>query len=203
MAKASAMKRVEKGHASKQRMVQAAGAAFREHGLGGIGVDGLAKAAELTSGAFYFHFQSKLDAFIQSLEANLDGLKDGIQQFQGEAGDAWTAAFADFYLGFKRTCDLRDGCALPLLSSEAERAGEPARTAYVAKLNEIFDVAALGLKDTSQTSSREQAYVFLALLVGGATLSRTVNDPELSEEIASAVKKAASTFAGKVDPSAG
>ncbi len=54
----------QKSGLSRKKMIQAAGAAFREHGVGGVGVDGLAKAADFTSGAFYFHFRSKLDAFV-------------------------------------------------------------------------------------------------------------------------------------------
>lgn len=44
-------------------MLEAAGRAFRSPGYDGIGVDGLAKGAGVTSGAFYAHFGSKAAAF--------------------------------------------------------------------------------------------------------------------------------------------
>ncbi|MBY0405114.1 MAG: TetR/AcrR family transcriptional regulator [Cyanobacteria bacterium] len=181
----------EKSHASRKKMVQAAGKAFRENGFGGIGVDGLAKAADFTSGAFYFHFKSKLDAFIASLEDGLDDLNSGIQQVQENDGDSWVSAFAAFYLGYKRTCELPDACTLAVLSSEIERAGLPARSAYEAKMKLVFESLAQGFSDTPQATSREQALALMALLAGGALLSRTVADSGLSEEIGLAVQKLA------------
>ena len=186
----------DKGTASRKKMVHAAGAAFREHGLGGVGVDGLARAADLTSGAFYFHFKSKLDAFVAGLEDGLEDLNAGIQQFQEHEGSSWAAAFAAFYLGFKRTCDLRTACALPVLSSEAERAGAVARQAYEVKMKTVFDSLAQGLNGTPRASSRERALALMALLAGGAMISRTVIDPGLSEEIGAAVQKFAEEIAG-------
>ena len=52
-------------------MVAAAGRGFRRQGFGGIGVDGLAKEAEVASGAFYGHFSSKGEAFKAALVAGL------------------------------------------------------------------------------------------------------------------------------------
>jgi AcrR family transcriptional regulator len=190
----------EKSTISRKKMVQAAGAAFREHGMGGIGVDGLAKAADFTSGAFYFHFKSKLDAFVAGLEDSLDDLNAAIQQFQEKEGSSWVAAFAAFYLGFKRTCDLRNACALPVLSSEAERAGLAARQAYEAKLEIVFNSLAKGLAGTAQSTSREQALALMALLAGGAMISRTVADPQFSEEIGAAVQKFAQQVPGLEGP---
>lgn len=185
----------QKSDLSRKKMVQAASAAFREHGVGGIGVDGLAKAADFTSGAFYFHFRNKLEAFIAGLEDNLDDLNSGIQRCQQEEGASWVPAFAAFYLGFKRTCNLGNACALPVLSSEVERAGPAARQAYEEKARAIFDTLAHGLLDTPQSTSREKALALISLLAGGAMVSRTVVDPTLSEEIGTAVQKFARQIA--------
>ena len=59
------MVRYGKGHKeeSRQRIVAAAGRGFRKLGYGGIGVDGLAREANVTHGAFYGHFRSMAEAF--------------------------------------------------------------------------------------------------------------------------------------------
>jgi AcrR family transcriptional regulator len=66
--------RYKTGHKeeARARMVAAAGRGFRRQGFGGIGVDGLAKEAEVTSGAFYGHFSSKGEAFKAALVAGLE-----------------------------------------------------------------------------------------------------------------------------------
>lgn len=43
---------------TQRRLLRAVGRGFRAKGFGGIGIDGLAKGAALTSGAFYAHFRS-------------------------------------------------------------------------------------------------------------------------------------------------
>ena len=187
----------EKSTASRTRMVQAAGAAFREHGFGGIGVDGLAKAAGFTSGAFYFHFKNKLDAFVAGLEDGLADLSAGIRDLQAKQGASWVSGFSSFYLGFKRTCDLGEACSLPVLSSEAERAGPVARQAYEDKMQTVFESLASGLAETPDANSREQAIALMAMLAGGAMIARRVNDPALSQEIGAAVEKFALRFEGK------
>lgn len=186
----------EKSTASRQKMVEAAGAAFREHGFGGIGVDGLAKAADFTSGAFYFHFKNKMDAFVAGLEASLDELNAAIRKFQEEDGAGWAGTFASFYLGFKRTCGLGDACAVPVLSSEAERAGPAAREAYEAKMKAVFESLEQGLGGAGEATPRERALALMAMLAGGAMISRTVADAALSEEIGAAVRKMATEIAG-------
>jgi len=54
---------------TRRKMLEAAGRGFRSHGYSGIGVDGLAKAADVTSGAFYSHFGSS--TYIFTIKTNV------------------------------------------------------------------------------------------------------------------------------------
>ena len=56
---------------ARSKILNAAGRGFRSLGFGGIGVDGLAKDAGVTSGAFYGHFSSKAEAFKAAAVAGL------------------------------------------------------------------------------------------------------------------------------------
>lgn len=181
---------------SRDKILKAAGEAFRSHGFGGVGVDGLAKGAQLTSGAFYVHFASKLEAFREAVRAGLEDLKAGIESYRKTAGPGWLKEFAAFYMNERRTCDLRNGCALPSLSSEVERVGGEARMVYQEKLLEVAAEVANGLEG-DDAERREQAWQILALLSGGLTMARTVTDPALAEEIASAIQKKVASLGSK------
>lgn len=183
---------IEHSEESKRKLVQSSGRAFRGLGFGGVGVDGLAKGAGLTSGAFYAHFGSKRDAFLEALEAGLEELRVGLEFLQAREGDHWSAAFAEFYLQNKRLCDLGETCALPSLASEAERLGPDARAIYQRKVEEILDLLTKGF---GGEGARGRAIGYLALLSGGVALARTVSDAELSEEIARSVISGAKTLA--------
>ena len=56
---------------TRLKMRVAASRSFRAHGFAGVGVDGIAKEAGVTSGAFYSHFGSKDGAFSAALGVGL------------------------------------------------------------------------------------------------------------------------------------
>lgn len=175
---------------SRARILESAGRGFRSRGFGGLGVDGLARDAGVTSGAFYAHFKSKADAFREAVSVGLGQLANGIEQMRAQLGQHWREGFIDFYLGNRRTCELADSCALQSLSGEVARAGDEVREVFEAELNRIIEAAAAGLEGKPK-ARRDEATALLALLVGGVTLARAVRDPEASRNIAAAVRKAA------------
>jgi TetR/AcrR family transcriptional regulator, transcriptional repressor for nem operon len=177
---------------SRSRIIQGIGRGFRKLGYGGIGVDGLAKEAGVTSGAFYGHFGSKTEAFRTAVSTGLQELHAGIKELQAHKGKRWIGAFAKFYLSTKRTCDLAESCALQSLSSEVARSDPETKDAYERELLEIAETIAAGLSEEEKRDDR--AWALLALLSGGVTLARAVNDPELSERIARAVTNAVKTI---------
>src|SRR3954465_10555860 len=97
---------------ARAKILTAVGRGFRRRGYDGIGVDGLAKEAGVTSGAFYGHFASKGEAFDAAARAGLIQLRQAIEDFRAREGDAWLGRFVEFYLSSKRTCELGDSCAL-------------------------------------------------------------------------------------------
>jgi TetR/AcrR family transcriptional regulator, transcriptional repressor for nem operon len=172
---------------SHQRILQAVGRGLRTAGYTGIGVDGLAKGAGLTSGAFYGHFKSKAEAFQAAVTAGLEELRIGIAGFQEKAGHGWLEAFADFYLIEKVNCPPGEACGLPSFAPEVARADLASREAYQAGLLELVEVVATGLSDR-KTERRAIAWELLTKLVGAVMLARAVPDPALAAEIGSAVR---------------
>jgi AcrR family transcriptional regulator len=185
--------RYKPGHKeeSRARILAAVGRGFRRHGLGGIGVDGLAKQAGVTSGAFYSHFDSKSAAFEAAALAGLSELCDGIAGFQRDHGAKWIEAFIDFYLGFVRTCTLENACALPTLTPEVVRAEPAVRAGYEAELVRVVRQVALGLPQATSAAREAQAWALLALLSGGVTLTRAMADGGRSDATAAALRSAA------------
>ena len=114
------------------------GQIFRKEGYGGSGIDGLTKAAGVTNGAFYGHFRSKSEAFRETVLTGLEELRLAIAQLKADKGGGWLSAFASYYLGTKRVCDLGQSCALPSLSPEVMRADDETRQAYQQELQRLI-----------------------------------------------------------------
>lgn len=172
-------------------MIAAAGRGFRRKGYGGIGVDGLAKEAEVTSGAFYGHFPSKDAAFREAVAAGIEELRAGIESFQTDHGERWVEAFVDFYLGEKRSCELGESCALQSLSPEVARSDDSIRAVYQAGMTKVVEQIAKGLPVGSLAERRKRAWAFLSILSGGVTIARAVEDRELAGQIAKSLRASA------------
>ncbi|SLN17867.1 HTH-type transcriptional regulator SrpR [Roseovarius litorisediminis] len=176
---------------TRARILDAASQSFRSSGYAGTGVDGIAKAAGVTSGAFYAHFGSKDGAFEAALATGMDEVIESIPNFQRDFGPDWVAAFADYYLGEAHRNDLACGCAMTTLSPEVARADPEVHMAYEAKMNKIVGLIADGLSGDSDEARRARAWAMLSALIGGLTLSRAVASPDIANGIAAAVRAAA------------
>jgi TetR/AcrR family transcriptional regulator, transcriptional repressor for nem operon len=182
--------RNEQKQQTRQRIVQAATQGFRRQGFGGLGVDGLAKEAGVTSGAFYVHFGSKSEAFAAAVFQGLDDLRAGVLQSQAQFGRDWWPQFVRFYLSERRTCDLGDSCALQSLSPEVGRADATARAAFEAGFDAVLQAIVNGPRSPAMPRDAEAAQAALATLVGAVTLARAVGSERLSEQIAAAAGRA-------------
>ncbi|CUI08658.1 TetR/AcrR family transcriptional regulator [Massilia antarctica] len=189
------MSRIEQKALTRQRILDAAGKGFREGGFGGIGIDGLAKQAGVTSGAFYVHFSSKEEAFTQSVVAGIVGLRDAVAALRADHGEQWVAIFIDFYLGEKRTCGLADSCALQSLVPEVGRAGAPVRAALQGHLEALVQAVADGLPPGKLGDQQGRAWALLSMLSGAVSLARALSDKAVSASMAAMVKKAALALA--------
>lgn len=173
------------------QLLSAAVRGFKKRGYGGIGVDGLAKEGRVTSGAFYGYFGSKDEAFKEAMTAGLDELHRGVEQLQKELGSAWLPAFVDFYMEFRRTCDLSESCALQSLTADVIRGTDAIKERFEERVQEIARVVAAGLTGGSKKDREDRAYALLSILSGGVTMARAAADPGLSAKIGAAVKSAA------------
>lgn len=169
---------------TRARLVTAVGRGFRKKGFGGIGVDGLAREAGMTSGAFYGHFKSKRDAFAAALKAGLDDVYQGVLATQREHGREWLLVFAQYYLTAKRTCDLSESCALQSLTGDVARQSRKVRDIYKRSFDELVTAVATGLEGGSDAVRRQRAAAILCTLAGAVTMSRANPDPAVGEMIA-------------------
>lgn len=188
---------VDKKQDTRNRIVTAASRGFRSRGYAGIGVDGIAKDAGVTSGAFYAHLGSKDQAFLLALELGLDEVITSLPTIREEHGAGWLPAFADYYLGRAHRADLAGGCAMATLSPEVARFDDPVRAIYEKKMATIVDLFAEGLAGGSADERRARAWATLSTLIGGLTIARGMKSRAASESVATAVKAAAEIAAGK------
>jgi TetR/AcrR family transcriptional regulator, transcriptional repressor for nem operon len=180
--------RSEQKEQTRQRMRQAAAEGFRSQGYG-IGVDGLAKRAGVTSGAFYANFSSKTEAFREAVAFGMDELLGGIRYFQQEHGQAWWPEFVAFYLGEKLTCDLAQSCSLQTLTPELARADVAARAVFQERLQTIAAAVVDGPDSPAKPATQAGALTALASLIGAVTMARAMGDDQMAHIVATAMRQ--------------
>lgn len=185
--------RYKAGHKAeaRARMVAAAGRGFRRKGFGGIGVDGLAKEAQVTSGAFYGHFPSKEAAFGEAVVAGINDLRSGVAFMQQTHADGWLEPFVDFYLTEKLTCDLSESCAAQSLTPEVARADDELKHRFQEGMRTVVEQIASGFRGESQQRRREKAWTLISILTGAVTMARAVPDPSIRGIVVNGARTAA------------
>lgn len=173
---------------AKDRLLAAGGRVFRASGYGGAGIDGLARDAGLTSGAFYANFGAKAEAFEQVVAFGFSPLLSAIRAIQAEHGRRWLDAFVDFYLLERGGVDMCDACVLPTLSIDVARSRESTRGEYEVQLVKVVDALAAGFRGERQ---RERALALVSILVGAALMTRATPEGELREAMIEAARNAA------------
>lgn len=184
---------------TRQKIVDTAGRVFRERGFDGVGVDGLMRSAELTSGAFYGHFDSKTAIFREVVGIGLGRLRTRILDYQATAPDGWVRALVDFYFGEVHVRNVPGGCALPSLSAEVVRADAGTRELYEELLVEVVALIAAVPPFSEHADGVERAWAFLATLAGGVMLARAVPDAGTAGQILAGVHRAALAIAARPD----
>ncbi|MBQ0977466.1 MULTISPECIES: TetR/AcrR family transcriptional regulator [Micromonospora] len=186
----------ERKKLNHDKIIEAAGRGFRTHGVNGIGIAELMKAAEMTHGGFYNHFGSKdelaLEVIRQGFGSSLGDLAGIREEHPGSARAALDHIF-DQYLAVEHRDHPEIGCASAALVTDVGREGVAAQSEYQHGLEGFFSVITeMVLENASQSGThldveqaREQAIALFSQMVGALVVSRAVvrSSPALADEI--------------------
>ena len=165
---------------TRARILASARRLFKAQGVNDVSVDAVMADAGLTRGGFYAHFKSK-EALVAEALAETPVL-DLLHKHPRDA--EWAQRVLSEYVGPLHRDHRASGCPLAALAADAERAGPAVRHAYTESLETL--VAEL----ETRLGGRAKALATLAMLLGGITLARTVDDTGLSDEILAACRAA-------------
>ncbi|PSH61515.1 TetR/AcrR family transcriptional regulator [Phyllobacterium sophorae] len=178
--------RVSRAQAEENRetVINVASRLFREHGFDGIGLKDLMKGAGLTQGGFYKQFSSKDDLAAQ---ASRRAMESATRRWSAAAANSSNPleAVMEFYLSPGHLGERADGCPLAALGSDAARQSEEVRRPFEDGIRVHFEILDELMDDAKRSSSSPsgKAMAILSLMVGAVTLSRILEDENLSQSI--------------------
>jgi TetR/AcrR family transcriptional regulator, transcriptional repressor for nem operon len=169
---------------AREALVQAGARTLKESGFHGVGVDGLAAAAGVTSGAFYSNFPTKEAMLEAVVDAGVGEpfLSDTKALPVAEARSRLMGMLDD-YVSTAHSSDPASGCVMPALSADVSRAQPAVREAYDRKITVLAHRIA-GLLEGKRSDRERVAWSVVAMMVGAVSISRCMPDDSRSRKAA-------------------
>jgi AcrR family transcriptional regulator len=182
---------------AKQAILQAGARALRTNGFNGIGVDGLAASAGVTSGAFYSNFSNKealLEEVIETCigESFIDPKSGTLAERQARLKQ-WLSA----YISADHRADPASGCVMPTLSADVARSSPQIRATYKRRMLALAQKMS-NVLDGAGPDREKRAWSIITMMIGAIAVSRAMPDGEEADRVlASALQTAIALIAPK------
>jgi TetR/AcrR family transcriptional regulator, transcriptional repressor for nem operon len=167
---------------AKQAILDAGANALRKKGFHGIGVDGLAAAAGVTSGAFYSNFSGKEELLKDVIETCL-----GNPFIDADAGSlaerrARLKDYLRMYISRQHRDDPAAGCVVPTLSADVSRSSASVRKAYQRSMKEFIRKLSKVLAG-APADREKKAWTIMAMMVGAVLVAQALPPGKEAEKI--------------------
>ena len=174
--------------ASHERIVTTAAARIRESGTDQPGVAEIMRAAGLTHGGFYKHFDSREELIDKAVACALTENEPAVVQMIEQADDP-LASFADWYVSTAHRDDPANGCGVVALGADVRRVGGDAQEAYRAQVDRYL-AHLQSLLESDDADSNRRANVTLSAMVGAVMIARALGPTPRSDELLRDVREA-------------
>jgi TetR/AcrR family transcriptional repressor of nem operon len=179
------------------RLLKVAAAQLREKGPDRLAVADVMKAAGLTHGGFYAHFKSKdaflnetLDSIFAQARRRIDRMVEGLPPRHA------LSIYIDYYVSATHRDNPANGCAITALNSDLPRQSKKFRGRFEAGVASLSGRMAGWMQDAGVADAQKLAPSILAAMAGAVSLSRTISDPELSDELLASTRAGIKTRLG-------
>ncbi|MBN3835225.1 TetR/AcrR family transcriptional regulator [Burkholderia sp. Ac-20344] len=173
--------------ATRARVVEVAAQTFARNGIRATGVAEIMAAAGLTHGAFYRHFESKEQLVAEACAVTLESLVGSAESVAGQEQGRFLLHLESFL-----TSDCNEGglagCPFVAMGSELARADADTRRIATKGFSNLVDLIATRYSHMDGESARAAAIYTLTTMIGAVTMSRIVDDAELSNQIIETAK---------------
>lgn len=177
--------RKENKEKTRLKILSAASRLLKTKGFEGASVQKVMAEAQLSHGGFYAYFKDKDRMIIDSLKWAMEQTAERVKaSFPQEiSAPEKLIRFLGFYLSPAHKDQMADGCPVAALANEFSRAPEKLRKEFAKELNELIDQRKTFFSDRDFEMKRGQWIALMSTYVGALILSRSVADPNLSQEI--------------------
>ncbi|MEH2478113.1 TetR/AcrR family transcriptional repressor of nem operon [Nitrobacteraceae bacterium AZCC 2146] len=180
---------------NRARIVKVASELFRANGVEAVTIADVMKAAGMTQGGFYTHFETKDHLAAEACTLSFVTSVENWQRVAAKSasdGRSVLSELARFYLAPKepaRTCPM----IAFAFDAGAREPDHPLRQAYEEGVKSLFDAFSQIASSNVSQSSRDETYLLFAAMVGSNMLSQGVDAGRWTNTFKKVVRSAAET----------
>lgn len=192
-------------HATRRRILEAAGHAFREHGVAETGVDEVMRRAGLTHGGFYAHFQDKTELVAEACAVAFDAAVPNLARIAALPTRAARARMLiDSYLAARHRDNRGAGCLIVAVGADMARLQGSARAGYSRGFTQHLERLGVALRlSRDPEKNRDRVTQLMSSLVGALLFARAVDDPRHSDAILHSMRRhLRAQFCANAEPAA-
>lgn len=169
---------------TRKRILATAAAEFREHGIVATGLAEVMKAAGLTHGGFYRHFDSKDQLVAEANDAASSSLMERLSAaVSKKSRSTGFKSIVSRYLSTRHRDHAREGCPLAALGSELARSDLKTRKASTEGFARFVEILSTQFSQYPPSEAKKKALVAAATMIGALTVSRVLTDEALSKTV--------------------
>ena len=172
----------EKFAENREKILTVASVLFRENGFDGVGVADIMKAAGLTHGGFYGHFESKDDLALEVSRKLIERVEERWRELIVGHPDRPLQALLDHYIHWRTVDDPGGSCVFASLIQEVSRSEGAVRATFSEGLSTLVDVLKEVVPGATEEERRANATTTLSSMMGAVILARAVEDRALAEQ---------------------
>lgn len=172
----------EKFAENREKILTSASVLFRENGFDGVGVADIMKAAGLTHGGFYGHFESKDDLALEVSRKLIERVEERWREKIASEPERPLPALLDHYIHWRTVDDPGGSCVFATLIQEVSRSEGAVRATFSEGLSTLVDVLEEIVPGATQEERRANAATTLSSMMGAVILARAVEDRALAEQ---------------------
>jgi TetR/AcrR family transcriptional repressor of nem operon len=172
----------EKFAENREKILTAASVLFRENGFDGVGVADIMKAAGLTHGGFYGHFESKDDLALEVSRKLIERVEERWREQIVDHPERPLHALLDHYIHWRTVDDPGGSCVFASLIQEVSRSEGAVRATFSEGLSTLVDVLQDIMPGETKEARRANATTTLSSMMGAVILARAVEDRALAEQ---------------------
>jgi AcrR family transcriptional regulator len=178
---------------SRQRILDSAAHFFLQQGYERTGIGEIMQEAGLTHGAFYAHFSSKGELYIEAMNHAAKNGRFTAHLNNDKQGEAWFQGMLEDYLSLDHAEGREDPCPLAFLVTDIATRESEVRRAYTRIYKSLNRYITRQAMDESRKSS-DKIYALTAMMVGGVAISRAIDDPKLAKRLLCSCRQFASNL---------